>query len=142
MEEPLGFVDTKFSHLVCQDYRSCQGSKHSYDQWIEVVIFGSGPVEDAQLHRSIVYQFMQNPLESYWKAVKRILRYLSGTLGYGLHLRRSENLDLVGFCDADWASNSDDRRPKSEYCVYLDSKLVACHSKNSMLFLDQVQKFS
>lgn len=56
--------------------------------------------------------------------------------------KKSENLDLVGLCDADWASNSDDRRPKSEYCVYLDSKLVACHSKNSMLFLDQVQKFS
>lgn len=59
--------------------------------------FGSGPVEDAQLHRSIVYQFMQNPLESYWKAVKRILRYLSGTLGYGLHLRNLKILIWLDF---------------------------------------------
>ena len=32
-----------------------------------------------------VYQFMANPLEAQWVAVKRILRYLKGSLNYGLH---------------------------------------------------------
>ncbi|RVW54053.1 Retrovirus-related Pol polyprotein from transposon RE1 [Vitis vinifera] len=48
-----------------------------------------------------VCQFMQNPTEKHWKAVKRILRYLQGTLQHGLHLKKSSSLDLVGFCDAD-----------------------------------------
>ncbi|RVW54498.1 putative mitochondrial protein [Vitis vinifera] len=71
-----------------------------------------------------VCQFMQNPLESHWKAVKRILRYLSGTLDYGLHLRRSSQLNLVGFCDADWATDLDDKRSTSGYCVFLGENLV------------------
>ena len=74
-------------------------------------------------------QFMQNPLESHWKAVKRILRYLSGTLDYGLHLRRSSQLNLVGFCDVDWAMDPDDRRSTSSYCAFLGENLVSWYFK-------------
>ena len=42
---------------------------------------------------------MQAPLESHLKIVKRILRYLKGTLHHGLHLRKSYNLDLIAICD-------------------------------------------
>ena len=52
---------------------------------------------------------MQAPLESHWKVVKRILRYLKRTLHRRLHLRKSPTLDLVAFCDTNWASNPDDR---------------------------------
>ena len=33
-----------------------------------------------------VCRFMHQPLQSHWQAVKRILRYLKGTLNHGLHL--------------------------------------------------------
>ena len=33
-----------------------------------------------------VCQIMQNPLDTHWKAVKRILRYLSGTCSFSIHL--------------------------------------------------------
>ena len=33
-----------------------------------------------------VCQFIHRPLVSHWKAVKRILQYLQGTLSYGIHL--------------------------------------------------------
>lgn len=51
-----------------------------------------------------VCQFMAQPLESRWTAVKRILRYLKGSLYHGLHLQPSSAsypLVLTGFCDAD-----------------------------------------
>lgn len=83
--------------------------------------FGSDPVENPHLYRSIVgalqyatitrpeiaysvnrvCQFMQNPLEAHWKVVKRILRYLQGTLDFGIHFKKSANLDLTAYCDAD-----------------------------------------
>lgn len=53
-----------------------------------------------------VCQFMQNPLEAHWKAAKRIIRYLSGTLEHGIQLRgvareaKSGHLNLTGYCDA------------------------------------------
>lgn len=51
-----------------------------------------------------VCQFMSNPLVDHWKAVKRILRYLSGTLHHGLLIQPSsvqQPMQLLGFCDAD-----------------------------------------
>ena len=49
-----------------------------------------------------VCQFMQKPLDHHWKAVKRIHRYLKGTADEGITLRKTNNLSLIGYCDADW----------------------------------------
>ena len=75
-----------------------------------------------------VCQFMQNPLESHGKVVKRILSYLKGTLDHGLHLKRSMNLDITRFCDANWASNPNDRRSTTVFCVYLGSNIISWNS--------------
>ena len=55
-----------------------------------------------------VCQFMQNPLDTHWKAVKRILRYLSGTCSFDLHLQKCSSLALTGYSDSDWGSDLDD----------------------------------
>ena len=67
--------------------------------------------------------------EAHWQAVKRILRYLSGTLDYGLHLTKSTHLNLTAFCDADWGSDPDDRKSTSGFCVYLGANVVSWASK-------------
>ncbi|KAL5571072.1 hypothetical protein UlMin_020669 [Ulmus minor] len=76
-----------------------------------------------------VCQFMQNPLDLYWKAVKRILRYLKGTSEEGILLRRSETLNLIGFCDTDWGNDLCDRRSTTGYCIYLGRNIVSWSSK-------------
>ncbi|RVW21952.1 Retrovirus-related Pol polyprotein from transposon RE1 [Vitis vinifera] len=78
-----------------------------------------------------VCQFMQAHLTAHWKAVKRILRYLAGTLHHGLHLQHSSNsyLNITGFYDADWASDVDDRHSTSGYCLFLGPNLVSWHSR-------------
>ena len=78
-----------------------------------------------------VCQFMQRPLADHWRVVKRILRYVVGTLDFGLHIRRQPvvDLSLVGFSDADWASDGDDRKSTSGVCVFLGSNLVAWSSR-------------
>ncbi|KAL5549710.1 hypothetical protein UlMin_004941 [Ulmus minor] len=74
-------------------------------------------------------QFMQNPLDTHWKAVKRILRYLKGTLDDGILLVKSEMLTLTGFSDADWGNDLVDRRSTTGHCVYLGDNLVSWNSK-------------
>lgn len=78
-----------------------------------------------------VCQFMQTPLGSHWQAVKRILRYLGGTLDTGLVLQPCSNssISLHGFYDADWASDIDDWRSTSGYYVFLGSNSISCQSK-------------
>ena len=45
----------------------------------------TGPGINFAVHK--VCQFIAQPLESHWAVVKRILRYLKGTLSHGLHLK-------------------------------------------------------
>jgi histone deacetylase 1/2 len=75
-----------------------------------------------------VCQFLSSPLEEYWKAVKRSLRYPQGTLHHGLLIKSApigESTALVGLCDADWASDLDDRRSTYGACIYLGPNLVS-----------------
>ncbi|KAM6562837.1 hypothetical protein CsatB_022835 [Cannabis sativa] len=110
---------------------------------------GHEPFDDPQLYRSIVgalqyllitrpelsfsvnkvCQFMKTPLQSHWQAVKRILRYISGTMDYGLHIHKSLSTELVAFCDADWALNPDGRCSTSGFVIFLGGNLITWQCK-------------
>ena len=74
---------------------------------------------------SKVNQFMHKSTDLHWKASKRLLRYLKGTMHYGLFITLASQLDLVAYSDVDWASNPDDRKSTSGCCIYLGSSLVS-----------------
>jgi hypothetical protein len=67
---------------------------------------------------------MHTPREPHLTALKRILRYLRGSLDYGLLLRPSPTSELVVYTDADWAGCPDMRRSTSGYVVFLGANLV------------------
>ena len=60
---------------------------------------------------------MHDPRESHLAALKRLLRYVRGTVDYGLVLHRSPSAELVVYTDADWAGCPDMRRSSSGYAV-------------------------
>ncbi|KAK1590971.1 hypothetical protein Q3G72_000097 [Acer saccharum] len=74
-------------------------------------------------------RFQANPKESHLKAVKRIIRYIKGTHSLGLFYSFDTNDILVGYCDADWAGNIDDRKSTSGDCFYVGNNLVSWSSK-------------
>ncbi|XP_042035341.1 uncharacterized mitochondrial protein AtMg00810-like [Salvia splendens] len=80
-----------------------------------------------------VNQYMAKPLETHWRAVKRILRYLSGTLDHGIQIRKSTS-DISAFSDSDWASDLDDRRSTTGVCAYHGRNLVSwCVKKQTVV---------
>jgi hypothetical protein len=68
---------------------------------------------------------MYDPREPHLALIKRVLRYIKGTLDHGLQLLRSSTCDLVAYSDADWAGCPDTRRSTSGYAVFLGDNLVS-----------------
>ncbi|KAI3757628.1 hypothetical protein L6452_05170 [Arctium lappa] len=73
--------------------------------------------------------FMHDPREPHLHALKRILRYIRGTLDHGLQLHVSPGSDLIAYSDADWGGCPVSRRSTSGYCVFLGENLVSWSSK-------------
>ncbi|XP_026433814.1 uncharacterized protein LOC113331309 [Papaver somniferum] len=76
-----------------------------------------------------VSQFMHYPTDVHMQLVKRILRYLKGTLGLGIKLRRDGLQDLRAYTDSDWTGCPDTRRSTSCYAVFLGKNLISWSSK-------------
>lgn len=72
---------------------------------------------------------MHDPREPHQAALKRILRYIRGTLYLGLLLRPSAPAELTVYSDADWAGCPDTRKSTSGYAVFLGDNLVSWSSK-------------
>nr|XP_021861020.1 uncharacterized protein LOC110800042 [Spinacia oleracea] len=72
---------------------------------------------------------MHDPREGHMLALKRIVRYIQGTLAFGLHLYPSSLTSLVSYTDADWGGCPDTRRSTPGHCVFLGDNLVSWSSK-------------
>ncbi|XP_074313420.1 uncharacterized protein LOC141648591 [Silene latifolia] len=73
--------------------------------------------------------FMHNPMDTHMNALKRVIRYVKGTLSYGLWLGSSSPTSLMSYTDADWAGCPDTRCSTSGYCVFLGDNLISWASK-------------
>ncbi|KAK4349011.1 hypothetical protein RND71_031766 [Anisodus tanguticus] len=73
--------------------------------------------------------FMHAPSEPHYTALKRIIRYVKGTLDYGLHIYPSAPIKLLAYTDANWAGCPDTRRSTSGYCMFLGDNLVSWSAK-------------
>ena len=62
----------------------------------------------------LVSRFMSDPRQPHLIAAKRIMRYLRGTLRYGIlfphHTKGDDSLHLVAYSDSDWCGDLVDRR--------------------------------
>ncbi|XP_019151951.1 PREDICTED: uncharacterized protein LOC109148672 [Ipomoea nil] len=70
-------------------------------------------------------QHMHALTVSHWVQLKRVLRYVKGTITYGLRIHKSVTNDIHAFSDSDWTGCSEDRKSTSGYVVFLGSNLVS-----------------
>jgi hypothetical protein len=74
-------------------------------------------------------QFMVEPRRVHWVAAKHVLRYLCGTIDYGLDYHRGDGVRLVVYTDSDWAGCVSDRKSTSGCCFRLRSTIVSWFSR-------------
>lgn len=75
-----------------------------------------------------VSRFNAKHCTEHWTAVKRIFRYLKGTIGLKLRFRKDKIGRIYAFCDSDWASDPDKRRSCTGFTVQMASASISWHS--------------
>lgn len=81
---------------------------------------------------SLVSRYMQNPSKNHFGAAKRVLRYVAGTLKFGLWFKRAnegQGVILSGFSDSDWAGCMDDRKSTSASIFTIGSAAITWSTK-------------
>jgi hypothetical protein len=104
----------------------------------------SAPTVDPAMYRSIVVslrylvntrpdlaysvgyisRFMEKPTTEHLAAVKRVLRYIAGTLHFGCHYKRKKKAQLVGYSDSDLAGDVDTRKSTTGVVFFLDDNVI------------------
>jgi hypothetical protein len=74
-------------------------------------------------------QFMVEPKRVHWVATKHVLRYLHGTIEYGLSYIQGDGVKLMGYTDVEWVGNTVDRKSTSGCCFNLGSRVVSWFSR-------------
>ncbi|XP_057973375.1 secreted RxLR effector protein 161-like [Malania oleifera] len=78
---------------------------------------------------SLISRFMASPTELHLQAVKRVLRYLKGTVDLGIFYRKEGDGELMAYTDNDYAGDVDDKKSTSGYVFLLSEGAVSWSSK-------------
>lgn len=102
---------------------------HQYRSIVGALQYATITRPDLSFAVNKVSQFMHAPTTNHWSAVKRILRYIRGTITHGTTIISDSSHTLHAYSDADWAGSLDDRRSTSGYCIYLGRNLISWSAK-------------
>nr|KYP33048.1 Retrovirus-related Pol polyprotein from transposon TNT 1-94 [Cajanus cajan] len=72
---------------------------------------------------------MEDPRYSHWKALKRILRYVKGTISLRLCFTKSDNYRLIRYSDSDWCGDVDDQKSTTGYVFFMGNTAFTWLSK-------------
>ncbi|KAH9680506.1 Integrase catalytic domain-containing protein [Citrus sinensis] len=101
----------------------------TYRGMIRSLLYLTASRPDIMFSVCLCARFQSCPKESHMLAVKRIFRYLIGTINLGLWYPRGTHIDLTCYSDADFAGYKVDRKSTSGTCHFLGHSLVSWFSK-------------
>jgi hypothetical protein len=87
---------------------------------------------DISFSVGVLTKFVSSPGEAHWDAAVNILAYLMGTKKRGIVLGRTEGWEsdcLLGYADADWANDLDDRKSVSGGALLMGGSLISWFSR-------------
>lgn len=95
---------------------------------------------DIMLSVNFISRFMEKPGSNHWEAAKRFLRYVKGTIEYGIFYDAHVPIKHVGYIDSDLGRNTDDSRSTSGYVFNLGSGAISwCSKKQPIVALSTTE---
>ena len=88
---------------------------------MESLLYLKATRPDVMYAASLLARFMHSPSKQHYGAVKRVLRYIQGTIDYGIEYMTGKSARLVGYCDSDWSGSEQDMKSTSGYAFSFGS---------------------
>ncbi|GKD63282.1 copia protein [Tanacetum coccineum] len=137
VSQPEGFVDQEYPSHVYKLKKALYGFKESPRAWYDMLSsflilqhFFKGAVDPTLFTRKVGNDLLlAKPIEKHLNMVKRIFRYLKGTINMGLWYSKDTDMSLTAYSDADHAGCQDTRPSTSGSAQFLGDKLVSWSSK-------------
>lgn len=101
-------------------------SKYPYRSLIGSLAFLANRTRpDIMYAVNIFSQYQENPGIAHWLGLLKLLGYVKATSHFQLDISKIENMDIIAYSDADYATNKDDRTSMGGQILFIDSSPVA-----------------
>ena len=82
-------------------------------------------------------QYLVEPRRVHLVATKHVMRYLKGTIDFGVYYDEYRDYKLYGYMDLYWERSASDRKSTSCRCYCLGSAMISRFSKKQPMFLSE-----
>ncbi|CAL8174177.1 unnamed protein product [Prunus armeniaca] len=100
-------------------------NEEQYRKIVGSLLYLTATRPDILYASSLLARFMHCPTNKHYGIAKRVLRYIQGTLDYGLEYVKGRNAMLIGYCDSDWSGSVNDSKSTSGYAFSFGSGVFA-----------------
>ncbi|XP_049381286.1 secreted RxLR effector protein 161-like [Solanum stenotomum] len=100
-----------------------------YRSLIGSLLYLTSTRPDIMFSASLLSRFMQEPRQVHFGATKHALRYLQGTMDYGIMYKFGGDLNLIAYFYSDWAGSTDGMKSTSGYAFLFGSTISSWLSK-------------
>ena len=118
---------------LVKDEGGVKVDKTHFKQMVGSLIYLTATRSDMMFVVSLISRYMENPTEFHLQVAKRVLRYLKGTLDFGIFYKKGGNNELVAFTNSDYAGDLRDRKSTSGYVFLLSSGTISWQSKKQLV---------
>jgi hypothetical protein len=73
----------------------------------------------------VASQFQHAPTSVHMSVVRRIIRYVKGSINKGVFLSTSSELNLIAYTDSDWGGDPNNCPSTTGFCIFLGESLVS-----------------
>jgi hypothetical protein len=103
--------------------------QRTYRSMIDSLLYITTSCPNIMQAVGMVGRYQSTPKQSHLVAIKRIFKYLKGTITYGLWYPKNHNFQLTAYSDVDWENFVDERKSTSGGAFFLGDLLVSWLSK-------------
>lgn len=121
-------ISTLITHgvVLCRDDGVEIIDEATYKRIVGILMFLTHTRPNIAYSISLVSRYMIEPSKIHIKVGKRILKYVKGTINFGIHYYTCKRFELVGFSDLDCGGSLDDRKSTCGDCFSLCLGLITC----------------